>query len=171
MFNAVSTCIDKICGLKGLDSSKTGIVGGIMLVGGVVGACVLPVLSDKYKKRKLFIILPLLLSLPGLLGLTFAKSYEGTLLASFVFGFFLMSAAPIGFQYSAELSFPASESLSQGLIILSGQISGLLFIVGMNIISTGASMDILIFLTFISLLLSFIIKESPMILEQKSKMS
>ncbi|MDT8718768.1 MFS transporter [Clostridium sp. 19966] len=171
MFNAVSTCIDKICSLKGLDAAKTGIVGGIMLIGGVVGACILPALSDKYKRRKLFIALPLLLSLPGLLGLTFAESYGGTLIASFVFGFFLMSAAPIGFQYSAELSYPASEALSQGLIILSGQISGLIFIVSMNLIATQLSMYLFILLAFGSLLLSFAIKESPMILEERRNAS
>lgn len=171
MFNAISTCIDKICKLKDLDAAKTGIVGGVMLIGGVVGACILPALSDKFKKRKLFLILPLLLSLPGLLGLTFANTYIGTLISSFIFGFFLMSAAPIGFQYSAEISFPASESLSQGLIILSGQISGILFIVGMNMFSTQLCMYIFILLTAISLLLSFIIKESPMILEEESKVS
>lgn len=169
MFNAISTCIDKIGALSSLDSTKTGIVGGVMLVGGVVGACILPLLSDKFRKRKIFLILSIMFAIPGLLGLTFATSYEGILIASFVFGFFLMSAAPIGFQYSAEVSYPAPEALSQGLIILSGQISGLLFIIGMNIISTKLCMYIFIFIMFISLLLSFIIKESPMILEQKSK--
>ncbi|WP_234117701.1 MFS transporter [Clostridium hydrogenum] len=171
MFNAISTCIDKICKLKALDAAKTGIVGGVMLIGGVAGACILPALSDKLKKRKLFLILPLLLSLPGLLGLTFANTYTGTLISSFIFGFFLMSAAPIGFQYSAEISFPASESLSQGLIILSGQISGIFFIVGMNMFSTQLCMYIFILLTAISLLLSFIIKESPMILEEDRRVS
>ncbi|SMC16599.1 MFS transporter, FLVCR family, feline leukemia virus subgroup C receptor-related protein [Clostridium acidisoli DSM 12555] len=171
MFNAISTCIDKICGLKALDANKTGIVGGVMLIGGVAGACILPALSDKFKKRKLFLILPLLFSLPGLLGLTFANTYIETLIASFIFGFFLMSAAPIGFQYSAEISFPASESLSQGLIILSGQISGLFFIVAMNMFSTQICMYIFILLTVVSLLLSFIIKESPMILSEESKAS
>lgn len=169
MFNAISTCIDKIGILKSLDSTKIGIVGGVMLIGGVAGACILPLLSDKFRKRKLFLILSIMFAIPGLLGLTFAESYQGTLIASFVFGFFLMSAAPIGFQYSAEVSYPAPEALSQGLIILSGQISGLLFIMGMNIISTKLCMYIFIFIMFISLLLSFIIKESPMILEQKSK--
>ena len=39
-----------------------------------------------------------------------------------------MAAAPVGYQYAAELSLPAPESTSQGLIILSGQLSGVLFI-------------------------------------------
>lgn len=31
MFNAISTCIDKICGLKALDANKTGILGFSLL--------------------------------------------------------------------------------------------------------------------------------------------
>lgn len=171
MFNAISTCIDKIGGLIALDADNIGMVGGVMLIGGVIGACILPILSDKYRKRKIFLVVALMLAIPGLLGLTFAKTYTGMLIASFVFGFFLMSVAPIGFQYSAELSFPASEATSQGLIILAGQISGILFIIGMNIINTKICMFIFILFSLLCLLISFIIKESPMILEQENKAS
>jgi hypothetical protein len=49
-----------------------------------------------------------------------------------VFGFFLLSAGPIGFQYGAEITFPAPEGTSNGLLILMGQISGIVFILGMD---------------------------------------
>ena len=55
IFNAISTCIDQICQTKGLTMDQTGIMGGIMLVGGIIGALILPVFSDKLKKRKAFI--------------------------------------------------------------------------------------------------------------------
>jgi len=54
------------------------------------------------------------------------------LVFSFIFGFFLLSAGPIGFQYAAEITYPAPEGTSNGMVILMGQISGILFILGMD---------------------------------------
>lgn len=163
MFNAVSTCIDKICKLKQLGANETGIVGGIMIISGIIGALILPMFSDKLKKRKMFLFITLLFMIPGLIGLTYAKSYIGTILASFIFGFFFMSAAPIGFQYSAELSYPAPESTSQGIIMLAGQVSGIVFIAGINFIGIKVCMIIFIVLSVLNIVFSSIIKESPLI--------
>jgi FLVCR family MFS transporter 7 len=164
-FNAVSTCIDQICQLKGLTMDQTGHVGGIMLLAGLVGALILPLLSDKLRKRKAFIVLAMALSAPGLVGLTFADNYLLLLAASFVMGFFLLGAgAPVGFQYSAEVTRPAPESTSQGLLLLLGQLSGILFILGMNVMGMAAAMRIFIWLAAANIILSLWLNESKMIM-------
>jgi hypothetical protein len=43
-----------------------------------------------------------------------------------------LSAGPIGFQYGAEITYPAPEGTSNGLLLLMGQISGIIFILGMD---------------------------------------
>ena len=102
--------------------------------------------------------------LPGLIGLTISESYIILLVSSFIFGFFLLGAgAPIGFQYAAEVSHPAPESTSQGLILLTGQISGILFIIGMNKLGMISSMMAFSGLSLVIVLLSFVIRESSMI--------
>jgi FLVCR family MFS transporter 7 len=165
-FNAISTCIDQICQLKGLTMDQTGHVGGIMLLAGLVGAVILPLLSDKLRKRKAFIVTAMALSAPGLVGLTFANHYLLLLIAAFVMGFFLLGAgAPVGFQYSAEVTRPAPESTSQGLLLLLGQISGIVFIVGMNVIGPTAAMRIFIGLAVVNIILSLWLNESEMIME------
>jgi MFS family permease len=167
IFNAISTCIDQICQVKGLTMDQTGQVGGIMLVAGLVGAVILPLLSDKLRKRKVFIVIAMALSAPGLIGLTFAHHYYMLLAASFIMGFFLLGAgAPVGFQYSAEVTRPAPESTSQGLLLLLGQISGIVFIVGINIIGIAAAMGIFIGFAAINIILSLLLNESEMILER-----
>jgi sugar phosphate permease len=109
MFNAVSTCIDRICQTKGLSTDQTGMVGGIMLIAGLVGAVILPVLSDKLRKRKAFIVLAMAGMTPGLAGLAFSQNYTLLLASAAVMGFFLLGAgAPVGFQYSAEVTHPVS---------------------------------------------------------------
>ena len=164
MFNAISTCIDQICQIKGLSTEQSGLVGGMMLIAGIIGAVILPVLSDKLRKRKMFIIIGMLFMTPGLIGLTVATGYITLLVSSFVLGFFLLgSCAPIGFQFCAEVSFPAPESTSQGLILLAGQISGIIFIFGMNRIGMIPSMFIFIGFSIIGIIISAMLKESPMI--------
>ena len=79
-----------------------------------------------------------------------------------------MSAGPIGFQYAAEISYPAPESSSQGLLLLSGQISGIIFIFAMDAFrtTTGAMtpfMIAFIVLMLINVLLTLKLKESNLI--------
>ena len=165
MFNAISTCIDQICQIKGLTTEQTGLVGGMMLIAGIVGAVILPILSDKYRKRKVFILMGMVCMTPGLAGLTFAHGYMALLVSSFVLGFFLLGAcAPVGFQYCAEISFPAPESISQGMILLMGQISGIVFIYGMNQMGMIPSMMVFVGFSIIGIILSAMVKESPLIL-------
>ena len=54
------------------------------------------------------------------------------LISGMAFGFFLLSSGPIGFQYGAEITYPVSEGTSNGFLLLAGQVSGILFIFGMN---------------------------------------
>ncbi len=124
MFNGVSTWVEDIVRPRGFSISQAGALGGLMLVGGIVGAVIIPLVSDKSRRRKPFIFMAFAGLIPGLIGMTFATSYGLLLLSGFVFGFFLLSAGPIGFQYAAEITHPAPEGTSNSLLLLMGQISG-----------------------------------------------
>lgn len=163
VFNAVSTCIDQICQAKGLGVEQTGLIGGIMLIGGIIGALILPQFSDRMQRRRAFVILAMAGTFPGLAGLVFFTGYGPVLAASFILGFFLLGAgAPVGFQYCAEITTPAPESLSQGLLLLTGQVSGILFILLFNLVGGRLSMLIFLGLAAVNVLLSVRIKESPL---------
>lgn len=158
IFNAVSTCIDQIC--KNLTMDETGMVGGMMLLGGVAGAVVLPMLSDKKRKRKPFLIICMIFMLPGLIGLTIFTEFVPMLISGFIFGFFIMGAGPVGFQYGAEKSYPAPESTSQGIILLVGQVSGIIFVFGVNKTSVLFAMLSFIILTAVNVFIASKLKES-----------
>ena len=128
LFNAISTLIELILIPKGLGKVAAGQVGALMMVGGIIGAIVLPALSDRLQKRRELLLLCLVGLVPGLAGLTFAAGYGLLMASSFALGFFLIGAAPIGFQYGAEVSRPVPEAASQGMILLAGQVGGILFI-------------------------------------------
>jgi MFS family permease len=94
-----------------------------MIVGGVIGAVVIPALSDKQRKRQLYLYVAFTGAIPGLIGLTFATTFFLLFASAFVLGFFLVSAMPIGMQYAAEVTNPTPEGTSTGLIQLFGQAS------------------------------------------------
>ncbi len=169
VFNAVSTWIEDIIRPRGFTVSQAGTLGGLMVLAGIVGAVIMPLYSDKLHQRKPFIIFALLGTSLGLLGMAFTANYGFLLLSGFVFGFSLLSAGPIGFQYGAELTYPAPEGTSNGLLILAGQISGIIFIFAMDSFKsklTGSmtvSMLAAIGLVFLSFLLSFRLHESALL--------
>ena len=158
IFNAVSTCIDQIC--RNLTIDETGMVGGVMLFGGVLGAIILPAISDKQRKRKPVVVSCMILMLPGLIGLTVFTEFVPMLISAFVFGFFIMGVGPVGFQFGAEKSYPAPESTSQGIILLMGQISGIIFVFGLNELGVTVAMITFIALTLFNVFLSTRLKES-----------
>jgi cyanate permease len=132
MFNAVTTWIEDIVGPRGFSSAQAGLTGGLMIIGGVIGAVVVPSLSDRYRRRVPFLIMTFGGATLGLAGVTYAPSYGLLLASAFVLGFSLLSAGPIGFQYGAEVAYPAPEGMSNGLLLLMGQISGIAFIFAMD---------------------------------------
>lgn len=123
VFNGISTWIEGIVRSRGFTITQAGNLGGILLLGGVVGAAIIPVLSDRLHKRKIFLVLGLILAIPGLIGATFTNSYILMVASLFVLGFFLMSLAPVGYQYAAEITYPSPEGTSNGLLNLAGQLS------------------------------------------------
>lgn len=123
LFNGITTWVEPIIRPRGFTSTEAGTLGALMLVGGVLGAVIIPPFSDKTRKRKIFLLFGFLLAVPGLIGLTFATQLWLLYVSAFAMGFFIVSASPIGMQYAAEITQPTPEGTSNGLIQLFGQAS------------------------------------------------
>ena len=168
IFNSVTTWIENILGPRGFTATQAGTVGGVMILAGIMGAFIMPVLSDHFRKRKPFIILAIIGATFGLAGITFATSYWLMMFSGAVLGFFLLSSGPIGFQYGAEITYPISEGTSNGFLLLMGQISGIAFIFGLDFFKspTGSMTQPLIVLIVLLVLLALLttrLKESALI--------
>jgi MFS family permease len=183
IFNAISSMVDSIAEYLGVNDSN-GMIGGLMLIGGIIGAVIIPLLSDYFRKRKLFLVICISGMVPGVAGIALApaltgghgvnpdSSYTVALISSFILGFFVMSAGPIGFQYAAEVSSPAPESTSQGLLLWVGQISGIIMVTGMSIRNKAYLPGFLlsfIVLAVIAATVTMVIKESAMIIAEGKK--
>ncbi len=164
-FNAVTTWIEDLLKPRGFNITQAGITGGMMIIGGIIGAVIMPTLSDKKRKRVPFIFTSILGAALGLAGVTYASGYPVLLASAFILGFFLLSAGPIGFQYGAEITRPVPQGTSNGLLLLMGQISGILFIFGMELLkspetgSMTASLTVMLGMMVLVLLLCLRLKE------------
>ncbi len=176
MFYAVSTWIDPILrpggtNIRGVSIEQAGLIGAAIFVGGSIGAVIISILSDRLKMRKPFLVICMIGIIPGLAGFTFLNGFVPLLIAGFVLGFFVMSTGPIAFQYGAEVGFPTPESTSQGILLLAGQISGIIFIFAMDKFRdpvtgsmTPSMIAFLVMMSISTVLAAILMKESPMIM-------
>lgn len=135
MFNGIVTWINGIFLPRGFNAIDAGWIGGLMVMGGIIGAVILPSFSDKEHKRQRYLLLGVLMAIPGLVGIAFATSLWLLLISAFWFGFFLISLAPIGLQYVAEVTYPAPEGTSTGVVQWFGQVA-FVFVIFMDGIKT-----------------------------------
>ena len=123
VFNGVSTWIENIVRPRGFTPAQAGQAGAIMIVGGILGALIIPPLSDRQQKRQRYMLAGTLFGIPCLVGVALATSYMVLLVSAFALGFALVCPGPIGMQYAAEITYPTPEGTSAGLIQLFGQAS------------------------------------------------
>lgn len=123
IFNGITTWVETIIRPRGFTPADAGTLGALMLVGGVLGAVIIPAFSDKQRKRQPYLLLGFLLAIPGLVGLAYASQLWLLFVSAFALGFFLIGTGPVGMQYAAEITHPTPEGTSNGLIQLFGQAS------------------------------------------------
>ena len=110
-----------------------------------------------------------LLGAPGLIGLIYATNFILLLVSGIVLGFFTMSVGPVVYQFGAEISRPAPEGTSNGFLIMSGQLSGIIFIFGMDMFKDPATgsmtvvLLVLLALKFVNVFVTSRLKDSDII--------
>ena len=167
-FNALLTVIGDMLLPRGIDADQAGLIGGAIILFGLGGAAVIPILSDKKKKRRIYLIVSLLVSLAGIAGLCYASDFTVLLIAGAIAGFFLMGVGPLAFQFGTEIAYPMPEGASYGMLMTSGQIAGILFILFLYGLAAGDGsmvlpLSILFGLLIVGLFVSTRLKESAII--------
>lgn len=128
IFNSVMTLLETILLPLGISSAQSGIIGAIFVISGVLGAIILPVLSDKTGTRIPFFVGSIIILIPVYIGFTFLHNFYLLAFIAILAGFCIMGVAPILFQHGSEVAYPVQEGTSLGMILLMGQISGVLIV-------------------------------------------
>ena len=131
VFNGITTWIEGIVRPRGFNEEQAGTLGALVLLGGLFGAVIISMISDKQRKRRFYIVLGLMMGAPGVLGVAFARDMITLCASGMWLGFWLTSTVPIGMQYAAEITRPTPEGTSSGLIQLIGQ-GSVVFVFGME---------------------------------------
>jgi len=168
VFNTILTLIESILLPRGITSMEAGIIGAVFVIAGVVGAIILPILSDKLHIRVPFFVVSITALVPLYLGLTLISNFPFLLLIAGIAGFSIMGAAPILFQHGSEVAYPTQEGTSLGTILLMGQISGVAFVFLFEVLAAGTHsilppMLAIIAITAAEIPITLKMKESPLL--------
>lgn len=130
IFNFITSYIELILDPRGFDATDAGVIGGLLLIGGIVGCVIMSALSDKYKKRKLLLIISIIIATISLFIITPPITTDPVLLYlfNFLLGFGILSAGPVALEFAVDLTKPVPEATSNGMLMMVGQIGGIIFI-------------------------------------------
>ncbi|MFV2015473.1 MAG: MFS transporter, partial [Candidatus Heimdallarchaeota archaeon] len=87
-FNALLSDIDNIFIRFNSNTQAAGLIAATMIFGGILGAGILSTYSDKLHKRKIFLVIAMLTSIPLTVLLDNTDNLNQVLVISFIFGFF-----------------------------------------------------------------------------------
>jgi MFS family permease len=132
-FNGLATWLEKMLNeLHGIAMTDAGNVSTALILAGLVGCFVIPLISDKIGKRKPFLILASLLGAICMVAFIFIRGYTANVINGVVLGFFLISALPIMLTMSAEIMGPKYAGVSVGYLQLLGNIAAVILVASME---------------------------------------
>ena len=174
VFNTFFTMIEPILrqlSNEGVDATQVGIIGVVILGIGIVGSLIISLISDKDKRhRRLpYMLVANIVGAVGLAMFIFTKGFGGMVVAAALYGFFIIGAAPLVLTFAAEAAYPTSEGTSEGLLMFSGNVAGVIFL-GLATLFSGNHkllMIAIVAVTIAYIVLMLIAKETK--LEQKTK--
>lgn len=137
VFNTILTLIESILLPRGITSMEAGMIGAVFVLAGVIGAVILPILSDRLRIRVPFFTASITILAPLYLGLTLIDDFLPLVLIAGIAGFTIMGTAPILFQHGSEVAYPTQEGTSLGTILLMGQVSGVFFVFLFEVLAAG----------------------------------
>ncbi len=121
VFNGLATWLEKILNeLHQIPMTDAGIISAILILSGILGCIIIPLISDKIMRRKPFLLLAAAVGTVCIIALMMAKGYAANMVNGIFLGFFLISALPIMLTMSAEITGARFAGISVGYLQLLG---------------------------------------------------
>uniref|UniRef100_A0A915PWX1 Major facilitator superfamily (MFS) profile domain-containing protein n=1 Tax=Setaria digitata TaxID=48799 RepID=A0A915PWX1_9BILA len=133
MFNCLYTVIQQLFCATGHSNSFSGLCAALMIIGGVFGATASGIFVDRTKLYEE--TMKVCMSFAVIFGVTFLQLalHPGLIIylviTAFMFGVLGLASYPVGLELASECTFPVSEATSSGLVVLSGQIHSIIYVV------------------------------------------
>jgi cyanate permease len=165
VFNGLATWLEKILNeMHQMPMTEAGTISAVLVFAGMIGCIVIPMLSDRFQKRKPFLILASSVGILCIVMFMLVSNYWVDMVTGIVLGFFFLAALPIMLVFSAEITGPGYAGISVGYLQFLGNIAAVVIIVLMETLrgATGQFTGSLLFLAMLllgCLTMSIIIQE------------
>jgi MFS family permease len=149
--NGLLTWVQKIFGPSGIGEVQSGTVGAAVATGGMFGSALIPALSDKYQRRRPFILLSLGMMIPALLLVPILEGGLEFLIADgLILGFFLFSGFPLLLTVSGDIMERELVGSAAAMLMLGGNIGGVVVTFLLEYLAglTGTFFNSVLFLVF-----------------------
>jgi MFS family permease len=166
VFNGLATWLEKILNeLHSIPMSSAGTISAVLIISGMAGCIVMPMISDKLGRRKPFLIMASLIGTITIFALIFSKSYSLNLINGIAIGFFFISALPIMLTMSAEINGPKFAGISVGYLQLLGNAAAVIIVWLMETLRAATNgfivpIALLVFLLLVSFIISLFIRDT-----------
>ncbi|MCL6284696.1 MFS transporter [Ruegeria sp. 2012CJ41-6] len=127
-FNGLTLWLEAILGQYGISVDDAGLVAGLIIIGGILGAVVIPAMSDRTMRRKPFLMVCSLIG--GLLvyPLCFTANLGPLYGYAFTLGFFFLACLPVMLSFAEEQVGKGKAGAATGLLFLCGNSGGIIAI-------------------------------------------
>lgn len=131
-FNGLSNWIAPILAPRGIDEATAGIITAMLIVGGILGALLIPLLSDYLQKRRIFLILATLIGASTTYPLLYLTTGTTTLLLSFILGFFLLAGYPLLIATAEDTVHASQAAKAVAMLMMMGNLGGVMMVLLMQ---------------------------------------
>lgn len=131
-FNGLSNWIAPILAPRGIDEATAGIITAMLIVGGILGALLIPLLSDYLQKRRIFLILATLIGASATYPLLYLTTGTATLLLSFILGFFLLAGYPLLIAAAEDTVHASQAAKAVAMLMMMGNLGGVMMVLLMQ---------------------------------------
>lgn len=130
-FNGFTGLIEPILAEQNISKNDAGMIAGLLIFGGIIGAAIIPAVSDKVGKRKPFIVLSALIASIFAYPLMAGSNLTLLMIYSGLIGVFFLPGYPLLIASSEEESGKDKAGSSTGLLMLSGNLGGIIVLFAM----------------------------------------
>ncbi|MBS1647122.1 MAG: MFS transporter [Bacteroidetes bacterium] len=139
VFNGLTTWLEPILKPNGINAEEAGLVGAALIGGGIIGSLIIPVLSDKYKTRKPFVILCCVAALVIIYPLCTLQNPTLIYVLGGLLGFFFLPGYALLLSMCEEMAGAEKAGAATGVFMMTGNAGAVVVIALMPMINNATN--------------------------------
>ncbi|MES9682495.1 MFS transporter [Gottfriedia acidiceleris] len=174
VFNGLTSRLEQILKPYGISSEQAGMIGGTLIVGGIIGSIVIPLFSDKFGKRKPFLLVTIIGSLLLIYPVCTSGNFTFLIVIGSFLGFIFLPAFALLLSATGELVGEKLSGEATSLLLMAGNLGAVIVIGAMQLIkgeqsTWNHSVNFMLILMFIGFFLMILFNERDCLVVDNKK--